>query len=60
MIERNHLECRSEPSSLARAAEAAGYQVAWIIWRDEGYSSRRAAASRPVQGHSLDPPLEFG
>ena len=51
VIERNHLEWRCDPSCPSRVPEATGYDVAWIICCDEGYSSSLAAAS--LQGLGL-------
>ena len=52
VIERNHLEWRCDPASLARIPEATGHQVTWIICCDEGYSSSLAAASLQALGLS--------
>jgi rhodanese-related sulfurtransferase len=50
VIERNHLEWRCDPSCPSRVPEATGYDVAWIICCDEGYSSSLAAASLQTLG----------
>ncbi|TDD17963.1 rhodanese-like domain-containing protein [Nonomuraea diastatica] len=56
IIERNHLEWRLDPASPARIREATGYDIAWIVLCDEGYSSSLAAASlhRIGLGHATD------
>jgi len=45
IIERNHIEWRLDPSSDARIPEATGYDVTWVVFCSEGYSSSLAAAS---------------
>ena len=52
IIERNHLEWRCDPASLARLPEATGHHVRWILCCDQGYSSSLAAASLQTLGLS--------
>lgn len=52
VIERNHLEWRLDPTSTGRIPEATGYDIAWIVICDEGYSSSLAAASLQALGLS--------
>jgi rhodanese-related sulfurtransferase len=50
VIERNHLEWRCDPASIARIPEASDHHVTWIICCDEGFSSSLAAASLQAVG----------
>ena len=45
LIERNHLEWRLDPTSVARIPEAVDHDVEVILFCSEGYSSSLAAAS---------------
>jgi rhodanese-related sulfurtransferase len=45
LIDRNHLEWRLDPASDSRIKEATGYDVAYVIACQEGYSSSLAAAT---------------
>ncbi|TWD84014.1 rhodanese-related sulfurtransferase [Kribbella amoyensis] len=45
VIERNHLEWRLDPRSIARIPEAVSYDLQWIVICEGGYSSSLAADS---------------
>ena len=45
VIERNHLEWRLDPDSMARIPEAVSFDIQWIVICEGGYSSSLAADS---------------